>query len=241
MKIGVALSGCDIGGVGAYGALRELEAQGFEIGMISACGIPAIPAMLYAYGYGPQSFERAAGEFLKTNQESDMDMAVAELAAKLSLRQTGGLVPLAVNTVNISDGKICAFSGSDLLRTSGLCTFPLEDAYDALSATISPADGLTSYEYQGCKLCDFCVWYGQPVQPLRLAGLEKILSLTFVPRSPGTPYQGMVKQKISATANLCDLHIPIELEGPATLEQYIKIATTETKSCIKDALPHILF
>lgn len=241
MKIGVALSGCDIGGIGAYAALFELERQGLGIGMITACGIPAVTALPYAYGCGPEECRVLAEAFLEDRAKTDLDMAVAELSAKLKPGQMRRRIPLAVGAVNVPDGRAVLFADGKSRFGGCLDILPLEDAYDALSAAISPAGGLASYPYGGFRLCDFSVWYGCPVHPLRLAGIERTVSIAFLPRLPDTPCEVMAKQKIRASAGLADVHITVEPEEGARLERYIELAAGQIRARIKEIYARVLF
>lgn len=240
MKIGVAFSGCDIGGTSAWHVLRELSDMGLEIGMVSACCTPAVTSLLYAQGCEDSAMQRLSEAFLRDCRELDMDSAVANLSADFK-PGPNPRTSLAINAVNVSDGKIITFTDDYSLKSSNLKTFGLDDPYDALSATISLLDGLGSYRYEDCRLCDFCCWYGCPVHPLKLAGLQKIISIAFLPKSPKSPYEVLVKQMISASSSRADLHIPIEFGGDLPLEQYIEIASGEIKNRSDQILLKALF
>lgn len=246
MKIGVALSGCDIGAVGAYGVLLELINQGFEIDMISVSGLPSVTALPFAYGMEEKAVHGLAESFFRNLKEADMDTAVAELAAQLPMgklrRSSGQTIPFALSAVDISDGKIHTFTDLYTVSSDRLVTHSLEDAYDALSATVSPADGLGSYRFHGCRLCDFSIWYGCPVHPLNMAGVEKIISVAFVPETPETPYEALVKHRLAACADLADIQVTVETEG-GLLEpdRYIEIATEKMESCINEICMKMVF
>lgn len=240
VKIGVAFSGCDIGGLGAYTVLRELEDQGLEVGMISTCGLPSVTSLLYAAGWSEQACREQTENFLRIARDIDLDMAVAGFAAEAPLRRLGARIPFVLSAAGVSDGRICAFTGNYRAATDRLQTYPLRDVYDALSATISPVEGLASYEYDGRRLCDFSVWYGAPVYPLKMAGLDRILSVAFLPRNPRTPYEAMVKQRITASAHLADLHIPVEPDGE-DYAAYIEAAEEAIRCRIGEICMKVLF
>ncbi len=241
VKIGVALSGCHIGGVSAWSVLRELEAQGFDLQMVSACCVPATTSLLYASGCEDAAMKRLSLGFLSDARESDIDFAVANLSAAFR-EGNKKTTPLAINAVNVTDGNIVMFTDDVSLRSSNLKTFADADPYDILSATISLMDGLGSYRYGGQHLCDFCCWYGCPVHALKLAGVEKIISIAFVPKFPKTPYEVLVKQMIASSASAADIHISIEFASRGlSFEQYEKIATTKIKSSANKILLKTLF
>lgn len=241
VRIGVAFSGCDIGGICAWSILKELEAQGFDIGMISACCVPAIASLLYSHGCDEAVMEELSSIFLDDARSIDIDYAVANISA--SFREGGGKkIPLAINSVNVSDGTIVTFTDDYVLKSSRLRTFGIEDVYDPLSATISLMDGLGSYKFENLKLCDFCCWYGCPVHQLKLAGFDKIISVAFLPKFPKTPYEALVKNMISSTCASSVIHIPIEFASrELALSDYIEISTDKIKSCANQILLKTLF
>lgn len=243
MKIGVALSGCDIGGVSAWAVLSELESQGFDIGMISASCVPATTALLYANGYTETVMKKLSELFLKDARESDIDFAIANLSAKFrKSNEAKKSTPLCINAVDVSDGEIVAFSEDHSLCGENLRIFPAAEPYDMLSATVSLVDGLGSYLYEGRRLCDFCCWYGCPVHQLRLAGMEKIISVAFVPEKPKTPYEALSKRMISGVKCSADIHIVIEFEDKElSFDEYAKIAAQSIKNHMNEIALKTLF
>lgn len=240
MKIGVALSGCDIGAVATYGVLQELEDQGFQIGMISCSGLPSVTALLYAYGYDEKYYKKAATRFLRSRD--NLDKAVADFADDLPTRQMRQTVPFAASAMDITSGKICAFTDNYTLDSGSLISYPLEDIYDALSATISPAGGLVSYQYGSHRLCDFSASYGAPVYPLKMLGFEKIISVAFVPEETRTPYEALVKKQIAATHHQADVHITIVGSGQGrTLPEIWEPAKQRIHNCIEEICVKIAF
>lgn len=243
MKIGVALSGCDLGGVSAWKALSELAAQGFDIGMISASCMPATTALLYANGCAEAVMTKLSEDFLSDARESDIDFAIANLSARFREgKKEEKRAPLCINAVDVSDGEIVVFTGDCSLCGGNLKTFSDAEPYDMLSATVSLVDGLGSYLYEGRKLCDFCCWYGCPVHQLRLAGMEKIISVAFLPAKPKTPYEALSKRMISGLGSPADIHIQIEFEDKAQeFEEYAEIATSAIKNCMNEIALKTLF
>lgn len=241
MKIGVALSGCDIGGVSAWAALKELESQGFEIGMISASCVPAAAALLYVNGYAEDAMKKLSEDFLTDARESDIDLAIANLSARFR-ESNERRIPLCINAVDVSDGEIVAFTEDFTLCGQNLKTFSGTEPYDMLSATVSLMDGLGCYLYEGRRLCDFCCWYGCPVHQLRLAGMEKIISAAFLPEKPKTPYEALSKRLITGFECPADIHITVEFEDKGqSFDEYAEIATRSIKSCIEDISLKTLF
>lgn len=241
--MGVALSGCDLGGVSAWAALGELEALGFDIGMISASCMPATTALLYANGYTETAMKKLSEDFLSDARESDIDFAIANLSAKFREgKEVEKRAPLCINAVDVSDGEIVAFTGDYSLCGENLKTFARAEPYDMLSATVSLVDGLGSYLYAGRRLCDYCCWYGCPVHQLKLAGMEKIISVAFLPVKPKTPYEALSKRMVSGFKSPADIHITIEFEDKEQgFEEYAEIAKRSIKSCMNEIAFKALF
>lgn len=241
MKIGVAFSGCDIGGIAAWRVLRELELQGFDIAMISACCVPAITSLLFSYGCEDTVMELLSQQFLRDCHELDIDYAIANISANV---KTGPnkKIPLAINAANVTDGRIVMFTDDYSLQCGNIETVGLENSYDALSATTSLMDGLGSYRYGDLRLCDFCCWHGCPIHQLKLAGIQKIISVALLPKLAKTPYEVMTKQMIAKSSAAADVHILIEPEKrDMQLDEYIEIATGKIKSNTNIMLLKTLF
>lgn len=241
VKTGVALSGCDLGGICAWAVLDELTAQGFYIEMVSASCIPAAAALLYANNYTSESMRKHSENFLNDARESDIDFAVANLAS--GFHESGGKrTRLCVNAVDVSDGEIVVFTDDYAFSGENLKTFAGAEPFDIISATVSLVDGLGCYRYRGRRLCDFCCWYGAPVHQLRLAGMERIISVSFLPRKSKTPYEASARRVIMNAASLADIHIPIDFGDEASgLDEYVKIATDKIKSSMNEIAAKILF
>lgn len=244
MKIGVALSGCDMGGVGAHYLLDRLAAEGVAVDALSLCSVPALTGLLWAAGYDAGAAGKKAKQLLYDAATDDIDAAIARFCDTLHMgRDRDALrLPTAVSAVNVADGKSVVFTNSFLADAQNLTAFPLDDAYDACSATVSLMDGLASYHYRDCRLCDYTVWHGAPYQALRLMGAEKILSFSFEPRHPRTPYEVLVRQMLRRSASAADLHIPIEFAGhPQALEEYHAACDMALDGAIRKILWKTLF
>ncbi|MDR2933656.1 MAG: hypothetical protein LBV27_11200, partial [Oscillospiraceae bacterium] len=207
MKIGVALSGCDAGGLSAYTVLEYLEDRGYDIEMVSASCVPVAAAMMYTCGFDAQRAQKSTAAFFNKFHTSDTDSVIDAISQNFTRDELKNNKKAAVNAVNVTDGRIITFTNAFSLDTQKIRSYPLDDAYDALSATISPMDGLGSYRYKDTKLCDFSVWYGCPLFPLKMSGIEKIVSIAFLPAVPDTPYEVLVKQVTESNAQTADAHV----------------------------------
>lgn len=229
-------------GIAAYTALQRLTKEGLFIEMVSVCGVATATAMLYACGCTDPLYHQTATEFLEHLQATDIDTAIAKFAHHLPLSRWKRKIPLIVNSVNVSDGTICAFCDRSAASTSRLQAVPLNDCYDVLSATIGPMDGLASYPYAGYALCDFSVWYGAPVYAPKMMGIDRMISIAFVPKSPQTPYEVLVKQRIAASISLSDASVMVELEkGDRDLAQYIQAVNDTLSESMQELYAKLLF
>jgi len=240
LKIGVALSGCDAGGICAWKIVNELQSYGFDIGMVSACCIPAMAALLYANGCGGDEMETLSKKFLQDSREFDLDAAVFNFSSAFK-RGEGEKTPAAISAVNIADGGIITFTDHYALEKGNIKTVKMCDTYDMISATISFMGGLGSYSYGGGRLCDYSCWYGSPVQPLKLAGFTKILSLSYLPKTPETPCEVLVKRTVTANGAAADMHITTEFPKNLTFEEYSEIALSRLASCADKIILKTLF
>lgn len=232
MKIGIALSGCDAGGLCAFHVLRLLEEKGFTIEMVSCCGISSVTALLYGVGDVDRA-ERIGSDFWKRMRTENLDNAIEAASEQLPSSLLRENDRLAVSAVNVEDGKVIAFTNAFSLDSERLCTLPLTDAYDTLSATVSPLDGLTSYRLDSMRLCDYSVWYGCPLYPLKMSGISRTVSISFLPERPETPYTVMTGKNVGTTAAAADIHIPILFPSSlSTRDEQIDFAANKIKSCI---------
>lgn len=234
MKIGVALSGCDIGGVSAYILLHRLREDGLDPGLISASGLAAVGALLFTYGFDVEDCRMHADTFIKTCGEEDLDSAIAQLSDTLHPRILAEIQGLSVSAINITDGKIITFTNDFCFATDTLRTYPIQDVYDMLSATVGGAQGLASYALAGDKLSDYSVRYGHPIYPLQMFGMKNIFSYSFMPLVPQSGYDILLGQKLEQRPVGAEVHTrlrfaPLSLESTAM--QYEDIAISEFESC----------
>lgn len=240
MKIGVALSGCDIGGVGAHHVLDSIRGHGLDIAMISCCCLPAVTALAYAYGYTQASADKLAARFLQDAREHDLDMAVGNIAASLTLRKERKRAGIVLNAADLTGGGALLFTDDLELDAANLRTIPLDDAYDALSATVSGVRGLCSYKLGGHALCNYSAQYGNPVAPLRMLGY-KVLCVSFLPRTPGIAYEAVLKRAVLSSAGLCDLFVPVEFDGELPLDACIGLAVATLGRGLREGFDKLLF
>jgi hypothetical protein len=241
MKIGVALSGSHPGGVSAYHVLRVLEEKGFDIEMVSCCSTPAVTALLHGSGEEDRA-DKIMAAFVEKTRLENLDSAIAVAAELLPASLLKNNRKIAVSAVHVADGTVVTFTNRYALASQKIHTLPLENAYDILSATVSPMNGLSCYRQGGLCLCDYAVWYGSPLYPLRMNGISRIVSIAFLPEVPQTPYEVLVKQHIESSAKAAEIHIPVEfpayLTSPGEMSDY---ALAQVENCLNDIARQMLY
>jgi hypothetical protein len=241
MKIGVALSGCHPGGVVAYHVLRELEDKGFAIEMVSCCCTPAVTALLHGSGE-EELANNILATFVEKTRLENLDSAIAAAAELLPASLLKKNHKTAVSAAHVADGAVVTFTNRYALTSQKIHTLPLENAYDILSATVSPMDGHGCYLQGGLCLCDYAVWYGAPLYPLRMNGISRIVSLAFLPEVPQTPYEVLVKQQIESSVRAAEIHIPIEF--PAAIsspDEMTAYATAQVERSLNNIAWQMLY
>jgi len=218
MKVGVALSGCDMGGICAHRVLEEIERQGYEIAMVSACSIPAAAALFWSARLAPEKADGMAKRFLYDAARTYLDTALATLADTLAREKPKQRRPICVAACNLPDGRMVVFTDSFSLSSDTFSALPLQDPYDMLSATVSGTAGLGSYAFGEYRLCDYSARYGCPIAPLRLCGLSRVMSISFLPQIPAGAYEASLLQSLGRACSAADLHLPIILPQDANYE-----------------------
>lgn len=243
VKIGVALSGCDIGGVSAHYILRRLRDAGVQIDMISVSGTPSAAALLFATGQDPPANEATLAQFLLERRRSGFNAAVSVFSARLTPQRLRCLRGLVVCALNILDGKAVAFTNDFAYQTDTLRTFPLTECYDALGAALGAVDSPDDRAYCGCKLCDGCVRHGCPFYPLHMCGCDRILSFAFLPAIPANGYDVSIIEAVRRTGAGADVHVEIPFAGAEneSLADYHKIAASKLESCMNRIYRAIAF
>ncbi len=222
MKLGVALSGCGMGGICAHRVLEEVERQGYEIAMVAASSIPAAAALSWSARLKPEKIDLMAKRFLKDVARWDLDTALAVMAETLAKVKSKQRRPVCVTSCNLTDGRMVVFTDSFSLNSDTFSALPLQEPYDMLSATVSGTAGLGSYTLGEYRLCDYSARYGCPVAPLRLCGLSRVLSISFLPAVPTGAYEAALLQSLGQACPAVDLHLPIILPQDADFEGCVR-------------------
>ena len=172
MKIGVAFSGCGDSALGAWAFADELEKYSLKIDLLSVTSLSAISSLLWSYGQEEGQIRKYMAGLMKSPSWEELDFTLAP-------KEKGYRCPLAVNSVDVLTGVSVIYC--DQLHSDAwkLKTYPLAGRErQALLSTLSPYKGLEPLCLDDMLLCDFSVQYGCPCFPLKMAGVEKILSVS---------------------------------------------------------------
>ena len=221
MQIGIAVSGSGGSALNAHILLEELEASGIQIAMVSACSAAALPAMLWAYGLPSCEIPQLLSIW---NRTADTEDTVKQVCRKYFAGKTPAC-RIALNSVDIRSGKTVLFS--DDLEPADAQTmeiFPLAgNEPAALLSAIAPDRQLQTVRFGGYDLCDFSLRYGSPFFPLKMMGMERILSVSF---SGSSAPSRLAADSLSAlTGKRADLFYSIECplqESPRKIRRLVQ-------------------
>lgn len=216
MKIGLACAGGGPGARYAYMLARELEALSLCPEMVSCASLPAAPMLLWSRGVPLDQIEARITAFLSAKKSG---RGLARLCASLPGPKR---CRLALNSADQDTGVTVIWAdgiGSDAWN---LKVYPLEGMEKtALRAAVSP-HFLSPENLDGMRLCDFSARYGCPFFPLKMAGMERILSVVF---SGEKDPVGIASESLSVlTGKNADLHYTLRLseqDGPKAVQAFL--------------------
>lgn len=204
MKLGLAFSGSGAGALSSHILAQWLRDNALEIEMLSACSLAAIPAMLWSRGISREE----TGELIEAFSRSATPVQGVGLLDRMGVFRQKPVCELAVSSVDVPTGVTVIYS--DLLHSDAwnLKVLPLSgNEREGLCATLCPWRGSDPYPARGMQLCDFSVRYGCPFFPLKMAGMERLLSFSFA--GGELPAQIAADALISLTGKNADLHCTI--------------------------------
>lgn len=224
MKIGVAFSGSGAGAAAAHAFAGELEKCSLTIEMLSVTSLAAVPSLLWAYGLPDEEIEELTGLF--TTAETP-ELGLRTLEGMGVFRKKGApRCPLAVNSVDVSTGITAIFSDAVCSDAWNLKVLPLAGwERAALGAALSPYKESEPCPSSGMRLCDFSARYGCPFFPLKMAGMERLLSVNFA--GGETPAQIAADSLASLTGRNADLHYTLPPVPPAQIRSFVREHTAE--------------
>ena len=229
MKIGIAFSGSGIGAQAAWAFVDELQKCSVSIEMLSATSLAAVSTLLWAKGLGPEEIAELMTLFCKTEsplvgvrQFERMGVLKGKMSSNLS-----------ISSVDAATGVTMIYSDTLHSDAWNLKVLPLTgNEAEALAATLSPCGGLDPYASDGMRLCDFAVRYGCPFFPLTMAGMERLLSVSFA--GGETPAQIAADSLSSLTCKNADLHYTIKLKNYADAD-----IETQVRSYVRQHIAQI--
>lgn len=217
MKIGVAFSGSGAGAAASHAFADELQSCSLKIKMLSVTSLAAIPSLLWSRGLPCDEI----GRLMKQYQAAQTSCKGLQLIRKTGIMNEKATCDLAVNCVDTLTGVTVIYCDSICSDAWNLKVEPLQsNEYAALCATVSPYRACKPYANKGMNLCDFSVRYGCPYFPLKMAGMERLLSVSFA--GGDTPAQ-IASDSISViTGKNAQLHYTVKCEGDEDPEQQVR-------------------
>lgn len=198
MEIGLAVSGNGASAQWAHLLADELS-RVLPIRMVSVCSSAAAPLLLWARGLPLAEISHAA----KRNF-----MGFACLADLLRQPTIAPRCAVACNCVELDSGRIVVYADGLFSQAEHLLVCPLHGQEKrVLRASAAPFRGLRPVRNGKQRLCDFSVRYGCPLFPLRMAGIQRTMSLQFSGGS--TPAQVAADSLRTLTGRRADLHYEI--------------------------------
>lgn len=176
MKIGVAFSGSGAGAAAANVFADELLKRSVAVDMLSATSLAAVPSLLWSRGAGPEELEELMTLF-SASQTPQLGLRQLD---RMRMFRAPAVCDLAVSCVDASTGITVIYSDTLHSDAWNLKVLPLSgNEPAALACALSPYRDSEPFVREGMRLCDFSVRYGCPFFPLKMAGMERILSVSF--------------------------------------------------------------
>lgn len=215
MKIGVAFSGSGIGAPWSHIFAEELHSCAVPIKMLSATSLAAVPVFLWSKGCTGEEIQLWMQKILQAPALACKQLVQSELI------KNPYEFPVTMSSVDILSGISVLYADGLQADAWNLKVHPLTgNEENALAAAVSPYRGLEPPIVDKMKLCDFSMRYGCPFFPLKMAGIERILSVSF----PGgnMPVQAAGDNMVALTGRNADLHLSIKPDSPERAEAFIR-------------------
>ncbi|MEM1483978.1 hypothetical protein V6615_03750 [Oscillospiraceae bacterium PP1C4] len=231
MKIGVAFSGSGIGAASAHVFAEELRKCSLAIEMLSVTSLAAVPSLLWTRGIQMDTI----AELMNLFSAEKTPYAGLKMLERMGAFQTMPVCNLAVNSVDAATGISVIYSDIVSSDAWNLKVLPLTGNESvALSSTISPYKGSESFSDDGMQLCDFAIRYGCPFFPLKMAGMERLLSVSFA--GGDAPAQIAADSLSSLTGKNADLHYTVKLIDVTDTREQIQTFVQEHIAEIYDKM-----
>lgn len=205
MNVGVVFSGYHLGGTSAYFILKYLRDKGFNIEAVSASSLSAVSAFLYACGVGEERARYYLEDFIDLYSQNEKRQAVKELDKKLGnlAKDTDGII---ISCASFGEKKTIAFTSLFDVNSDNLTSYPIKDAYTPLLGAVSEEEPCS---FAGYNLIDYTLYHGIPIYPLKIKGIDKVISISFLAKEPKNDIEVLINNKINDTASYASIHIPI--------------------------------
>ncbi len=215
MKIGIAFSGSGAGAPWSHIFAEELRSCAVPIEMLSATSLAAVPVLLWSRGCSNEEIRLWMQDILQDSAHGCRQLAQSEL-----IKKPDGY-SVAISSVDILSGVSVLYSDELQADAWNLKVHPLAGNEDyALMSAVSPFGGMEPPIVDEMKLCDFSMRYGCPFFPLKMAGIERILSVSF--SGGDMPVQAAGDNMSALTGRNADLHFSIKPDSPEHAEDYIR-------------------
>lgn len=218
MKIGLACAGSGPGASYAYALAQELEALSLGPDMISGAAFSAAPMLLWSRGLSGTEIKSRMDAFHSSKSgKKAVDRLCFGLPAKPARCRA------AINSADLDTGVIVMWADGLIadaqnIKVKQLAGMEREALYAALCPYVMEPP--TIY---GLRLGDFSARYGCPFFPLKMAGMERILSVVF---TGGNDPAGIASESLSVlTGKNADLHYTIRLtdeENPEAIRKFLR-------------------
>lgn len=216
MKIGLACSGSGPGARYAHILAEELNRLSLGPAMISCTSLPSAPMLLWSRGVPIHEIGSRTNALF---QEKEPEQALSCFCTGLPCIWR---CDFALNSVDIQTGTVVTWADGLHSQAGNLKVKPLKGVEKkALSAAMKPWYGKGTEKLGKLRLCDFSARYGCPLFPLKLAGMERILSVVFTGQKDPA---GAACESLSAlTGKYADLQYivsPSKIQEPEKIKKF---------------------
>ena len=133
----------------------------------------------------------------------------------------------AVNCVDVSTGVTVIYSDSLHSNAWNLKVLPLTgNEQAALLAALCPWGDAEPVALEGMRLCDFSACYGSPLFPLKMAGMERLMTVSFP--GGGTPTQTAANSLVRLTGKNADFYCEVRQEPSRPVSETVRSAAMQS-------------
>lgn len=231
MKIGVAFCGSGASAAAAHVFADELEKHSVKIDMLSVTSLAGLSAVLWANGLERQKIHTAmlslySGDFRAYKQ-------LLEKGAPEGGRRTN----LAVSCADAATGAVLIYADNLEADAWNLKALALTgNEREALGRSVSPYANIFPDIQKESQYCDFAIRYGCPFFPLKMHGLDRLLSVSFA--GGDDPVHASADRLAQMTSENANLHYTVHVDDPAMAPEIVRDFVSEN---IKEIYNKLLF